>query len=233
MFSNRFLGRGWSRTGFTLIELLIVIAIILILIAIALPNFLEAQLRAKVTRVKAELKTLEIVHATYYQDFNSYPFNHRASEGAAGSDGDTGMPTTDCNKRTGVFNQAPYWSYEAVGYVLTTPIKYISNAEIKDQFQLNGNPSAGGAPFLYHYTSSKIAHCRGWGHGLAYKYTMAYRLPDPWARPTRLKYPNAAYILWSIGPDTEDHWGGQKDSVGPYSPTNGTSSKGDIFVFVP
>ncbi len=38
-----------ARTGFTLIELLIVIAIILILIAIALPNFMEAQMRAKVT----------------------------------------------------------------------------------------------------------------------------------------------------------------------------------------
>ncbi|MBE7490114.1 prepilin-type N-terminal cleavage/methylation domain-containing protein [bacterium] len=38
-----------GHSGFTLIELLIVIAIILILISIALPNFLEAQLRAKVT----------------------------------------------------------------------------------------------------------------------------------------------------------------------------------------
>ncbi|MBW7937580.1 MAG: prepilin-type N-terminal cleavage/methylation domain-containing protein, partial [Candidatus Omnitrophica bacterium] len=37
-----------KKAGFTLIELLIVIAIILILISIALPNFLEAQMRAKV-----------------------------------------------------------------------------------------------------------------------------------------------------------------------------------------
>jgi len=41
------------KKGFTLIELLIVIAIILILIAIALPNFLEAQIRARMTRAKA------------------------------------------------------------------------------------------------------------------------------------------------------------------------------------
>lgn len=40
------------RSGFTLIELLIVIAIILILIAIALPNFLDAQARAKVTKTE-------------------------------------------------------------------------------------------------------------------------------------------------------------------------------------
>ncbi|MCA9426022.1 MAG: prepilin-type N-terminal cleavage/methylation domain-containing protein [Candidatus Omnitrophica bacterium] len=45
-------------SGFTLIELLIVIAIILILIAIALPNFLEAQLRAKTTKSQSEMRTL-------------------------------------------------------------------------------------------------------------------------------------------------------------------------------
>ena len=46
--------------GFTLIELLIVIAIILILIAIALPNFLEAQMRAKVTKANSEIRTLAV-----------------------------------------------------------------------------------------------------------------------------------------------------------------------------
>src|SRR3989304_532510 len=44
--------------GFTLIELLIVIAIILILIAIALPNFLEAQARAKLARARADMRSL-------------------------------------------------------------------------------------------------------------------------------------------------------------------------------
>ncbi len=228
MISCHFLNGKQHWKGFTLIELLIVIAIILILISIALPNFLEAQLRAKVTRVKAELKTLETVHAMYYHDFNSYPFNHRGTEVAAGSDGNTGLPTTDCNKRTGVFNQAPYWSYEAVAFLLTTPVKYLSNAELKDQFQLSGNPSANGMPYLYHYTSSKIAHCRGWGNGIAYKYTQSYVTTG--YGPVRFKYPNAAYVLWSIGPDTKD---GYAQTLPMYSPTNGSNSGGDIVLFVP
>src|SRR5437763_4266002 len=63
------------RTGFTLIELLIVVAIIAILAAIAVPNFLEAQTRAKVSRVKSDERSIATAIESYAVDNNHYPFD--------------------------------------------------------------------------------------------------------------------------------------------------------------
>ena len=54
--------------GFTLIELLIVVAIIGILAAIAVPNFLNAQLRAKIGHVQAEFNTCKTAFEMYRLD---------------------------------------------------------------------------------------------------------------------------------------------------------------------
>ncbi len=59
--------------GFTLIELLIVVAIIGILAAIAVPNFLNAQIRAKVNRVISEEKSLASAYVMYKMDNNNWP----------------------------------------------------------------------------------------------------------------------------------------------------------------
>lgn len=59
--------------AFTLIELLIVVAIIAILAAIAVPNFMEAQVRAKVSRAKADMRTITTGLEQYRVDYNGYP----------------------------------------------------------------------------------------------------------------------------------------------------------------
>ena len=65
-----------KKSGFTLIELLIVVAIIGILAAIAVPNFLNAQMRAKIARCKSDLKAISMGMEQYFLDKNAYPPSH-------------------------------------------------------------------------------------------------------------------------------------------------------------
>ncbi len=67
-------GKTAKPYAFTLIELLIVVAIIAILAAIAVPNFLEAQVRSKVSRARADMRSLRTAIETYSVDEGRYPY---------------------------------------------------------------------------------------------------------------------------------------------------------------
>jgi len=141
--------RHLCKRGFTLIELLIVIAIILILIAIALPNFLEAQERARVTRAKAQLRTMEtaiFMHVTdygfIYADFNDNllvkQITRNKRQGAMEPCGVNALPVSQSSSLTfidpnskGTLTSRPFYSPN-IHCPLTTPIKYIDSQYTTD-----------------------------------------------------------------------------------------------------
>ncbi len=64
-----------AHKAFTLIELLIVVAIIGILAAIAVPNFLNAQIRAKVAQMQGTFNTMVTALELYRLDHNKHPIH--------------------------------------------------------------------------------------------------------------------------------------------------------------
>ncbi len=73
-----------QNKGFTLIELLIVVAIIGILAAIAVPNFLNAQTRAKLSRVMGDCKAYGTAIEMYILDNNTVPWDKPCPSGDHG-----------------------------------------------------------------------------------------------------------------------------------------------------
>ena len=207
-----------KSNAFTLIELLIVVAIIAILAAIAVPNFLEAQTRAKVSRVKADMRTIATALESYAVDYNKYPLPDDIQGGWLNPGDARTFYETKISTR------------------LTTPVAYVSIA-FDDAFWNVVEPTETYRP--YHYTDRIYAESDALESVLSAEFDAFYFSNFFSTNPA------ARWYLLSHGPDS-DHDAGPSNGTAPgapghitgdgvtaYDPTNGTISNGDLTLWGP
>jgi prepilin-type N-terminal cleavage/methylation domain-containing protein len=188
-----------KQSAFTLIELLIVVAIIAILAAIAVPNFLEAQTRAKTSRVKNDLRVLATVLESYAVDNNAYP-PHLLYPG--GTEVEVEYPDR--------------YAY------LTSPVAYMSGlGGCIDPFLRAPEVGTGGSGVYYSYTNIRSFRFRTPAHALnpvagTHSWLARSRAPDSVNEGNSVRN---AFLL-----DPQDPAG----APFTYDPTNGTVSRGDL-----
>jgi len=202
------------RRAFTLIELLIVVAIIAILAAIAVPNFLEAQVRSKVSRAKTDMRTISVGLESYRVDENRYPLDRswwQTSSDAPYRDGDLALTR------------------------LTTPVSYLSS--IPSNIFPNETDNRLNAPqyrYFSEYWKGVILSVQGnnplYNAGRAYEWSLASSGPN---RISNL----GEYLIF--GHETFEAKfpnylpGFRAGPTAIYDPSNGTISEGDIILVGP
>lgn len=204
-------------SGFTLIELLIVVAIIAILAAIAVPNFLEAQTRAKVSRVKSDLRTMGTAIETYTIDYGKHPLDYAVAKGD---------PTLTDKKSgsavSGILHPGAKLADGTLRAGLTTPVQYITNCWVEDPFV---GKSGGNMDFDQQvYTYNPFWKGQLWNRDESL-------IPINYRNSDYFDF-YGGYRLGSIGPD-RDFYNGAGFSTNRhsviYDASNGTISSGNIW----
>lgn len=192
------------KRGFTLIELLIVVAIIAILAAIAVPNFLEAQVRAKVSRIKNDMRAVNTGLEAYRVDSNKYP---------PWADWRVGDPAG-----ANYMGDATYFHAKVPNFI-TTPIAYMTSIP-EDIFIKKSTFSNSRYP-----VESRV--------GFRFQYFPYQNMSEASPSSAVLAGRSAqtgGFLFYSFGPDQVINAGTSAPNAvyTRYDPTNGTVSIGNI-----
>ncbi len=188
-----------KKQGFTLIELLIVVAIIAILAAIAVPNFLEAQARSKIAQTKANMKTIVL-------GIEMYELDH-------GRVLTLWQRDTDPRRATMSFWLDTTLPIPTYGHYLTTPIAYLSSIP-HDYFMSRMMTNSMG---IKGTRTSVMMHSKS-------RDLPAFVLWSPWRWYWSLESIGPNLMWWS-----DPALGNSILDAIFYDPTNGTISSGGIW----